>query len=228
MILKSKFFSILDSRIEEPLTRLACYGSSPEVASGTFNVKDYITIREVGHQDAIYFVNKIRTNIINGDWLIEPKQTEELNKDQKNWYSRGKMTYRLLCDMNDIIYSNFDGISNTINHYFYVMFYQETPIGILMLTNDFLRITEPAKIQDFIMHIGIRRCGILLIEHAVNKSNELGKNGNIKLTPAPNARDVYREYGFSFKEGHMLLEPDQNEKWGFRNEKYYFMAGCNY
>ncbi|MDE9537478.1 hypothetical protein KKI91_23170, partial [Xenorhabdus bovienii] len=81
------------------------------------------------------------------------------------------MTYRLLCDMNDIIYSNFDSISNTINHYFYVMFYQETPIGTLMLTNDFLRITEPAKVQDFIMHIGIRRCGILLIEYAVNKSN---------------------------------------------------------
>ncbi|MDE9590781.1 hypothetical protein, partial [Xenorhabdus bovienii] len=79
-----------------------------------------------------------------------------------------------------------------------------------------------------IMHIGIRRCGILLIEYAVNKSNELGKNGNIQLTPAPNSRDVYHEYGFNFQEGHMLLEPNQNEKWGIRNEKYYFMAGCNY
>ncbi|MDX7998554.1 GNAT family N-acetyltransferase [Xenorhabdus sp. Reich] len=228
MILKSKFFSILDSGIEGSLTRMARYGSSPDIAPDIVNIKGSITIREVGLQDALSLVNRIRANMINGNWCIKPNQTTPLDKDQVQWYSRCYSTYKLLCQINDILYSGFEDISDAREHYFFVMFYEETPIGILVFSNDATKITEPAKIEEFAIHVGMRRSGVFLMEYAVNKSKELGKNGNVKLIPARDAISVYFKYGFEFKGGYMVLEPSQNHKWGIFKDGYYFKAGCAY
>ncbi|KMJ43487.1 hypothetical protein AB204_19470 [Xenorhabdus khoisanae] len=224
MILKSKFFSILDSDIAGPLTRNE--SNLINMASRVFNVKNFITIREVGLQDALCIANRIRTNMINGDWFIGSNQSRQLSQDQERWNSRYKATYGILTQISTILESKLEGVSASIEHYFFVMFFQETPIGMLIFSNNKAKATEPSSIVEFVTHIGVRNCGFLLMEYAVNKSKTLGKNGNVKLIPAPAARGVYFQYGFGYQGGYMVLEPAKSDKWGFWAGEYYFKASC--
>ncbi|PHM75041.1 hypothetical protein [Xenorhabdus kozodoii] len=224
MILKSKFFSILNPDRTGPLTRSETHLTNR--AARLFNVKSHITIREVGLQDALCIANRIRTNMINGDWLIGANQGGQLSREQVQWNSRYKATYGILTQISSILESKFEGVSASIAHYSFVMFFQEVPIGILIFSNNKEKATEPPSIIEFATHIGIRNCGIFLMEYAVNKSNTLGKNGNVKLIPASAARGVYLQYGFGYQRGYMLLEPGKSDKWGFWEKGYYFKANC--
>ncbi|MDC9596570.1 hypothetical protein [Xenorhabdus anantnagensis] len=224
MILKSKFFSILNPDTTGPLTRSETNLTNRDFR--LFNVKNSITIREVGLQDALCIANRIRTNMINGDWLIGSNQSRQLSREQERWNSRYKATYGILTQISSILESKFEGASASIEHYFFVMFFQEAPIGMLIFSNNKEKVSEPPSIIEFATHIGIRNCGIILMEYAVNKSNTLGKNGSIKLIPAPAAKEIYFQYGFGYQKGYMLLEPAKSDKWGFWKEGYYFKANC--
>ncbi|MBD1227398.1 hypothetical protein [Xenorhabdus griffiniae] len=224
MILESKFFSILDPDITGPLTRSE--SNLINMSSRGSNIKDFITIREVGLQEALCIANQIRTNMINADWLISANQNRQLSREQERWNSRYKASYRILSHISCLLESNFAGVSASIEYYSFVMFFQGTPIGMLIFSNNKERVTEPSSIIEFATHIGIRNSGIFLMEYAVNKSKTLGKNGNIKLIPEPAARNVYFQYGFGYQRGYMVLEPDKSDKWGFWRGEYYFKASC--
>ncbi|MDC9613323.1 hypothetical protein PSI19_05360 [Xenorhabdus khoisanae] len=224
MILKSKFFSILDSDIAGPLTRSE--SNLINMASRVFNVKSFITIREVGLQDALCIANRIRTNMINGDWFIGANQGRQLSREQVRWNSRYKATYGILTQISSILESKLEGVSASIEHYFFVMSFQETSMGMLIFSNNKAKTTEPSSIVEFVTHVGVRNCGVFLMEYAVNKSKTLGKNGNVKLIPAPAARGVYFQYGFGYQGGYMVLEPAKSDKWGFWAGEYYFKASC--
>ncbi|OKP05536.1 hypothetical protein [Xenorhabdus eapokensis] len=224
MILESKFFSILSPDITGPLTRSA--SNLINTPSRGFNIKNFITIREVELQEALCVANQIRTNMINADWLVSANQNRQLSQEQERWNSRYKASYRILSQISSLLESNFAGVSASIEHYSFVMFFQGKPIGMLIFSNNKEKVTEPSSIIEFATHIGIRNSGIFLMEYAVNKSKTLGKNGNIKLIPAPAARNVYIQYGFGYQGGYMVLEPDKSDKWGFWRGEYYFKANC--
>jgi hypothetical protein len=98
-------------------------------------------------------------------------------------------------------------------HRFFAYMLRGNLVGLMLIGNR--EGSSHLYIEWLATHPGSEGGGGILIEHAVNLSEEGGGAGRLELTPMDEAsRAVYTALGFiKFGKSSMLLCPDRSEKW---------------
>ena len=119
------------------------------------------------------------------DWK-NPKRSQ-----QERWNDRIDATNRML---------DFDFETHHVVEYRFA----SGPIGIMALID-----VDPVSIADIVTHPGSDQAGGILIEYAVQKSEEWGKHGRLKLYAlTDDAQKAYEQLGFVVTTGsNMTLDP---------------------
>ncbi|WP_047682297.1 MULTISPECIES: GNAT family N-acetyltransferase [Xenorhabdus] len=101
----------------------------------------------------------------------------------------------------------------------FVAYIDGAPIGILIFSWK----EESPRVKNLLTHPGCRDCGVLLMEKAVNKSKEYGRNGKVSLSPFSGSEQAYLRMGFDYcGKNEMILEPNKSNLWLLMDGEYTF------
>ncbi|WP_338803735.1 GNAT family N-acetyltransferase [Xenorhabdus griffiniae] len=204
MMFRSKSFNIHQPLASGSLTRTQSFS---EKWPSSVNVRASIVIKEVNPQEALAAMRQIREEMASNGWKCGDGDSE-----QKKWNSRFTRAHNILGGIG--INAGQPVLGE--NASFFVAYFRGTPIGGLQLSSRDNTPTDFLKVNCLATHCGIRDCGVLLIEQAVNKSQQLGKNGNLKLRAVIDAVPAYMKMGFVVTESYMELRPiESNDKWKY-------------
>ncbi|MFC7518862.1 GNAT family N-acetyltransferase [Herbaspirillum sp. GCM10030257] len=80
---------------------------------------------------------------------------------------------------------------------------------------------DPPYINHLVTYPGHRGLGGALIEHAVNRSQKLGHNGVVEISPgSQKIKEIYEAIGFTKDSEFMKLTPGGNTNWSFNGKKW--------
>ncbi|MBC8953062.1 hypothetical protein [Xenorhabdus sp. PB62.4] len=181
----------------------------------------FIESREVNLQEAKNAINKLLNSIREDKWLDHIEDTEytwrnieekKLKTPQDLWDLRCCITEQILISMRYDINED----SRKIKDFIYlVCFIKTMPIGIIQLKCD----DNSLEVNNLVTHPGIKNCAYLLMEKAVNLSNDMGFEGKLKLMTATDELNrVYHRMGFIDNNDYMTLDPNGNNFWTFCTE----------
>jgi hypothetical protein len=160
-------------------------------------------------------MKEIIRNTMNNDW-IDFNSAPCLNDEQRRWkarYDDALEIFNEVCSNSEIhiLLSRPDKKT-----FFYIAYYMGHPIGVLQLSMYY----KLPKVAFLATHCGIQGCGKLLIEYAVNKSQQLGHNGKLYLKSLDNAQHVYKSMGFINAGEYLELNPaERTDKWIWNSVK---------
>ncbi|PHM61851.1 GNAT family N-acetyltransferase [Xenorhabdus ishibashii] len=204
---RSKSFNIHQPLVSGSLIRAQSFS---EKWPSSVNIRASIVINEVSPEEASRAMTKIRTDMKDNSWkyLVDSIGCDD---EQKKWNSRFTKAFEILgsISLNAKLRTKESGMS------FFVAYFRGIPIGGLLLSTGDNYFPALPKVIYLAIHCGIRGCGALLIEQAVNKSQKWGKNGNLQLNPLREAIRAYLDMGFVETETHMELHPERNDKWKY-------------
>ncbi|KMJ47058.1 GNAT family N-acetyltransferase [Xenorhabdus khoisanae] len=205
---RSKSFNIHQPLASGSLTRTQSFsGKWPS----SVNIRKSIVIKEVSPEEASNAMTTVKANMRNNDWECF-FYSANYDSEKEKWNSRFTEARSILGDI--LINAKLRTKESEVS--FFVAYFRGVPIGGLQLSPRDNNLPDFPKVNYLATHCGIRGCGVLLIEQAVNKSQQLGKRGSLKLKPLPEARPAYMEMGFVEKEFHMELHPiERNDKWKY-------------
>ncbi|MBE8596616.1 hypothetical protein IQ209_08835 [Xenorhabdus sp. BG5] len=205
---RSKSFNIDQPLASGSLTRAQSFS---EKWPSSVNVRASIVIKEVNPQEALAAMREIREEMMSNGWGCSSHAGND-DSEQKKWNSRFAKAHSILGS----IRINARQAVPRENSSFFVAYFRGTPIGGLQLSSSDNTPTDFPKVNYLATHCGIRDCGVLLIEQAVNKSQQLGKNGNLKLQAVIDAVPAYVKMGFVTTESYMELRPiEKNDEWKY-------------
>ncbi|PHM70662.1 GNAT family N-acetyltransferase [Xenorhabdus kozodoii] len=223
MMFRSKSFNMNCPSVFEPLSRSK---STSDIGTPSFDARLWIKIKESTEQEMFHVVNKIMTETMKYDEWQYVNKNKIYDKEQEKWNNRHAGSHGVFrtIDMN-IEYGVNDQKSEELKKesLFFVAYFKGIPIGVLQLTpSDDGSGTPLLEVNYVASHCGIQNCGILLIEHAVNESLQLGMKGHLKISPVPKSRQIYINMGFtgSSSNEYLYLNPARSLKWHFINERY--------
>ncbi|MBD1226346.1 GNAT family N-acetyltransferase [Xenorhabdus griffiniae] len=222
---RSKSFNILRPATLDSLTHAK---SVSDISSAVIDVSIFITIREVSPHEALNVTNIIMTTTMNTEWKCSSSEYLPGDNEQEKWNMRYDSAYSMF----ELVHNNIERFIrrkklSRMDSLFFAAYFKGVPVGILAFTpaNDIT--SELPTVEYLATHCGIRNCGVLLMEHAVNKSQQLGNNGKIKLFPLSEATPAYINMGFSRGDlGYWVLDPANSHKWRFnlRNKGYRYIT----
>ncbi|MDX7998139.1 hypothetical protein FE394_02735 [Xenorhabdus sp. Reich] len=220
MIFNRKLSNISEQKTSGSLNR---WNSSPELTSH-FIDRSSLNIIEVSFQEALNSIHKMKFKIEEDNWEYMPNPDEQLDEEQRKWKNRCYCTKDMLGAginiLNDI--KNELNYGGKYNYNFFVSYFKLAPIGALILSSS-SNLSDFPEVMILVTHSGIKGSGILLIEEAVNKSQQLGKNGKLKLFSLGEVRGIYSNMGFvEVNSGDMELDPAVSHRWHFANGRYRF------
>ncbi|MBI6550005.1 hypothetical protein [Xenorhabdus lircayensis] len=138
-------------------------------------------IRETNIIDTLYLLMKLRKVMIKDDWTYSCAGTDmEIRKWNNRCTNSLEMLYQLEKTLKDILNST---CSNNSSHFTFTYYINEVAVGFLLLYTSAKYPPHVPSINILTIHPGIRNTGYRLIEHAVNKSFEIGYSGNLKIIP---------------------------------------------
>ncbi|PHM77338.1 GNAT family N-acetyltransferase [Xenorhabdus cabanillasii] len=182
--------------------------SFSEIWPGSIDIRCSIVIKEAGLSEVFNATQKMK-DTMNNEWLCS-NYSGQLDEEQITWNSRYNQALKIF----KFFYTNI-GIRLKLEEtdkrvLFFVAYFRGIPIGVLQLL-----ITDGLpKVVFLATHCGIRGCGVLLIESAVNKSQQLGMEGKLQLSPYERAISAYMAMGFTRAGEHLELYPaDRSDKW---------------
>ncbi|WP_340615390.1 GNAT family N-acetyltransferase [Xenorhabdus entomophaga] len=184
--------------------------------SSVMDARMSIKINEVSASEALNVTNIIMTETMDCEWKCDDSE-HWLDNQQEKWNKRYDSAFSIFELAHNKI-SRFikEKKASKINSLFFAAYFKGVPIGILSLSFASEATFDMPEVDYLATHCGIRGCGVLLIEQAVNKSQQLGKNGNLKLNPLSEAVPAYMEMGFVETGSHMELHPiERNDKWKY-------------
>ncbi|WP_416777319.1 hypothetical protein ACNFJN_03465 [Xenorhabdus budapestensis] len=208
---RSKSFNINNRSVEfGPLTRSK---SCSDMYTTLVNMKTFITIKEVSPEEAFYATEKMLTETMAEDWFYF--DFLKLDKEQERWKMRYNQAFSILnCLSTNAKLQSMRDKTDGSKKFFAVAYFRGIPVGALQLLVQDNHENELSEVSFLATHCGIRGCGVLLIEYAVNKSQQLGMEGKLKLSPYDEARQAYINMGFMNINGGMELHPAaRNDKW---------------
>ncbi|MDC9589892.1 GNAT family N-acetyltransferase [Xenorhabdus sp. XENO-10] len=185
----------------------------------------FIAIKEVSAQEALNIANKItNTTMIKNEWEYY-NPSGSINDEQEKWNARYKSTHYILDQISSSAKDYINKIAKPEKKViFFAAYFKGIPIGVLQfsLKND--DYPELPIIDYLVTHCGIRNCGSLLIEYALNKSQQLGMKGKLTLSSVPAAMPVYFNMGFTILDDgvYLQLNPTESNKWYSINGHYRF------
>ncbi|WP_340610432.1 hypothetical protein [Xenorhabdus bharatensis] len=207
--------------------------SLPNMRFKSINIRHSIVVKVVEPLEALNSAQKITIETMNDEWdsFISDKRkcgVQKFDQEQCRWGLRcnnaRNIFQHILDNASDCI--NGQGTSSE-STFFIVAYFDAIPIGILNLlvrrNND-----ELPEIVYLASHCGIRGCGPLLVEKAINTLLQLGMPGDIRLLPLKDAVPAYINMGFTTLYGEMVLYPSEcSDKWKFNAKedcyKYIFI-----
>ncbi|PHM77337.1 GNAT family N-acetyltransferase [Xenorhabdus cabanillasii] len=177
------------------------------------NMKTFITIKEVSPEEALYATEKMLTETMADDWFYF--DFLKLDEEQERWKMRYNQAYNILnCISTNAKLQSMRDKTGGSKKFFFVAYFRSIPVGALQLLVKDNHENELPEVSFLATHCGIRGCGILLIESAVNKSQQSGMEGKLQLSPYERARSAYMAMGFTRVGGHLELYPaDRSDKW---------------
>ncbi|MBD2784107.1 GNAT family N-acetyltransferase [Xenorhabdus sp. DI] len=166
-------------------------------------------------------ISNITNMIINNSQGWEYNDSDNLPDDeQTNWNDRHKQA----CQMLSYIGFCMKQYACKKNVAFFVAYFQGVPVGALQFNpRDGYEVPE---VDYLATHCGIRNCGVLLMEYAVNESLQLRKGGKLELYPLDNAVPAYLKMGFTTLKdnGCLYLDPVESPQWYLTNGRYRYRA----
>ncbi|MBC8944985.1 hypothetical protein [Xenorhabdus indica] len=182
--------------------------SFSEIWPKSIDIRCSIVIKEASLPEAFSAMEKIKKETMNNEWLCF--NSSKLDEEQIKWNSRYSQALKIFDFLYDNIGKRLKLKGTDERMLFSVAYFRGIPIGILQL----LITEELPKVVFLATHCGIRGCGVLLIEYAVNKSQQLGMGGKLQLSPYERARSAYMAMGFTRADEHLELYPaDRSDKW---------------
>ncbi|MBI6548632.1 GNAT family N-acetyltransferase [Xenorhabdus lircayensis] len=198
--------------------------SSPNLVSLSFNARVSIISRQVSFQEVLNSINKIKTQILQDEWECINNVNEELDEEGRKWNKRCDNTvFMIRWGMDNILKEE---CSQRENRYF-VSYFRGIPVGAMIFSPKGEYVPDVPGVVLLVTHPGIRGCGILLMECAVNESKEQGKEGRVQVFPTTGSKSAYVNMGFmSIKKNQrpMLLEPSKSPQWVLRQDRYHFIG----
>ncbi|MEX0446336.1 hypothetical protein [Xenorhabdus sp. SGI246] len=182
--------------------------SFSEIWPRSIDIRCSIVIKEASLPEAFNAVQKIKKETMNDEWLYS--NSSELDEEKIKWNSRYNQALKIFTFLYNNIGARLQLEGTDKRMLFFVSYFRGVPIGILqLLVTDGL-----PKVVFLATHCGIRGCGVLLIEYAVNKSQQLGMGGKLQLLPYKGAIPAYIEMGFTSVGENLELYPaDRSDKW---------------
>ncbi|CDG18375.1 conserved protein of unknown function [Xenorhabdus doucetiae] len=232
MIFRSNSFDVKKKNIPSPLDRAQ---SSSDISSISLYPKAPITLKEESVLKTINIIYNMGNQIVMDGW--ENIFDQGLDEDKRKWQSRYEDTCDMLKCAYDVLNKKQEGRNPTTGYYCLISYFKWTPVGLLILavkekkssdsfaSVDAYFINHSPEILIFVTHPGIQNSGIILIEHAVNKSLQLGCAGVLHASPTGGAVRAYTNMGFVKTGRFMALKPAGNAKWEYQNGGYRFQCG---
>ncbi|MDC9596057.1 GNAT family N-acetyltransferase [Xenorhabdus anantnagensis] len=226
MRFRSKSFNINCPSVFEPLYRSK---STSDIGSPSFDIRLWIKIKKSTEEEMYNVVNSIMIKTMKYDEWQYHNKDNVYDNEQKKWNERHAESHGIFrtMDLNIELGVNDEKRRESKQELlFFVAYFKGVPIGVLQLTPSDDEFGTPLLEVSYIAaHCGIRNCGVLLIEHAVNESQQLCMNGNLKINPIPASRQIYINMGFteSFSKtskNYLYLNPAKSLKWHFINDRY--------
>ncbi|WP_143706519.1 GNAT family N-acetyltransferase [Xenorhabdus innexi] len=195
-------------------------------------MKASIIIKEVGPEETFRAMGIMENETMAEDWY--DFDLHQLDEEQRSWSARYSQSSEVLSyiarnaklESLPSVYGNANPSGR--NQFFFVAYFRGVPIGALQLLVYGKDEDQLPEVYFLATHCGIRGCGVLLMEYAVNKSQQLGRKGKLKLTPYDRARSAYMGMGFIVnKDNKLELHPDENNDrwiWNENTQSYKFRS----
>ncbi|OKP01133.1 hypothetical protein [Xenorhabdus eapokensis] len=212
MIFRTKSFNINQPVRSGFLNRTQSFsGRMPE----SIDVRASIVTKEISSEEAENALMKITQETMSSDWQCSNPLDNEQNKWNTRYNQASGIFYCILARIRSPVVKK-TGIL------FFASYFKGVPIGILQFSPKNKALTEYPEVDYLATHCGIRNCGVLLIEYAVNKSQQLGMNGKLTLTPLSGAEPAYFNMGFTYLNSMtLMLNPAAiKNKWYFIEGRY--------
>ncbi|WP_187650441.1 GNAT family N-acetyltransferase [Xenorhabdus indica] len=175
-------------------------------------------IKEVSFSEGIMVARNIERNI-KKEWLYEPNKGKKIMDFQKDWNERCHATLCMIRSSQSFLQELLFESSEQENICCFVAYIDGAPIGILIFSWK----EESPRVKNLLTHPGCRDCGVLLMEKAVNKSKEYGRNGKVSLSPFSGSEQAYLRMGFDYcGKNEMILEPNKSNLWFLMDGEYTF------
>ncbi|CDG16452.1 hypothetical protein [Xenorhabdus doucetiae] len=199
--------------------------SASDIDKTLLEARTVITIKKVSAEEALHLTDII---VINSRGWRYDNSLGSPDDEQTKWNERYDGAHNILCCMDSYI-----RYIDKKNLLFFVAYFRGVPVGALQFTYkdepDKNKPADAPKINYLATHCGIRNCGALLVEYAVNESLQLGMDGKLRLAPLDNSSiPVSLKMGFTQLEGgkYLYLNPAESNKWDCSNPNRYRYRGC--
>ncbi|BET95648.1 hypothetical protein TCT1_05690 [Xenorhabdus sp. TCT-1] len=178
------------------------------------NVRASIVVKEVNPEEALNAMTAVSTGMMNNGWECYV-DSDDYDREQEKWNNRFIEAYNKSCHISSEAKKTIEKINGS-EILFFIAYFRGMPIGGLQLSPINNGFPDFPEVINLATHCGIRSCGVFLIEQAVNKSQQLGSYGALKLNPLPGSRSAYREMGFIETAYYMELHPVlRRDKWKY-------------
>ncbi|MDC9581105.1 GNAT family N-acetyltransferase [Xenorhabdus sp. PR6a] len=191
--------------------------SASDIDKTLLDARTVITIKTVRVEE----ISNIAQRILNNSrgWKVD----YSLDSEKNQWNDRYYDSYNMLSNIDDHIIA----CGSNENLSIFVAYFSGVPVGILVFTFNEQITSALPKVNLLVTHCGIRNCGILLMDHAVNTSLKLGMKGKLELYPLDGAIPAYLKMGFTVlaDSPYLQLDPDKSNKWDCSNPNRYRYQG---
>ncbi|WP_169926594.1 GNAT family N-acetyltransferase [Xenorhabdus stockiae] len=205
---RSKSFNVPHPMGLGSLTRTKSFS---ELWLTSIDIRWFITVREVKASDALHATRMIKNKTMLPDWKVDDS-SGPISSEQQSWNARYGESLDIFVGIEENIAGYIADSKNIskLGMVFFVAYFKGVPVGVMQLS---MKHKLP-HIYLLATHCGIRGCGPFLVEYAVNKSQQSGKKGKLKLQPFEKAKPAYMKMGFIDKGRNLELDPAKRpDKW---------------
>ncbi|PHM37228.1 GNAT family N-acetyltransferase [Xenorhabdus innexi] len=184
---------------------------------GSRNCNFDIEVKEVTSEEASIALKRILETLDCSWECSEPLYSPRFDNEQIAWNHRYNDTRKILRFLKNNTGSSSNRSNELNKNIFLIAYFRGVPIGASLLCRER---NDSLKVRFLATHQGIRGCGALLIESAVNKSKQMGMEGKLELAPLKRAEGAYMNMGFIGNGEYMVLRPNESsEQWMWNEEK---------
>ncbi|MDE9456098.1 hypothetical protein [Xenorhabdus bovienii] len=199
--------------------------STSDIEKTVFNVNTLITVKKVRAKKVVEAIDRILTKNMTDKWKFSGFN-DQLDFNQIKWGERYVNSHNMFNDIKANAEDYMKKAKSNNDRLFFIIYYCGVPIGGLQLglknlsasNSVFLKVPE---VEFIVTHCGIRNCGIILMEQAVNESQQLGMGGKLMLYSLSGAEPAYLKMGFTKRDsGYLYLDPSESSVWRIVNGCY--------
>lgn len=229
MMYRTKSFNI---NMPEKVASLRRSQSSPNLASLSFNARASLMSKPVSFREVLNSVNTIKTHTLQDKWEYKNKEFEELDEelDKESYEERIKWNQRSSNTISMIQWGVGSLLKNEDDqekYRYFVSYFRGVPVGAVIFSPEGKHVSDIPEVMLLVTHPGIRGCGILLMECAVNESKNLEKEGKVQVLSITSAKNAYTSMGFipmMQRNLLLLLEPSKSPQWVLKQDRYQFIG----